>query len=94
MAVAPAFSLTASTATVPRHRLLYRAIHPACLGLATTFTQNTQQNRMRVTITSLALAAYATAVVARSATGDRILVVRESKYEKGYDQFFGNLVGE
>jgi hypothetical protein len=50
---------------------------------------------MRFTSALFSLAALLGAAVdARSATGDRILVVRDEKYSSGYNKFFESLKGE
>lgn len=48
---------------------------------------------MRVAATLLALASLLAPVTARSSTGDRVLVVRDKKYDHGYNKFFESLKG-
>jgi hypothetical protein len=49
---------------------------------------------MKFTTTLLPLFSLLASALARSSTGDRVLVVRDNKYESGYNKFFESLKGE
>lgn len=44
-------------------------------------------------LAALSVLLAASTAAARSAAGDRLLVVRDKKYETGYDKFFASLQG-